>query len=261
MKTIILGLIIVIFSSPISGCACNRKHNVDYDVHKPQPKLYGDVFNWQNKGPVKFIEHLKSGTNSAYIVQGQHYGWILSEDIPALIKLLDSNEPCLSVSMAISSHWDTKGSTVGHEAAYLIEGFRNGVYPHELDSIKWKLEKTEKYYFGQWCDRFINSKPAFTNLQDAVSFMVTCLDQDATNSFDAAFVGPKGRSKMHMNVFKGLKRINNTTPLITLYQRKEFPTNRPAFRLGGHRKELGFIHIVFVNTNAVWQLSDTYYCR
>ena len=105
------------------------------------------------------------------------------------------------------------------------------------------------------------NKPAFTNLQEAVSFMVTCINQGATNRFDAAFVDPKNDSEMHKNVFIGLKRINENRPLATLYQGKDFPTNSPAFWLGGHGKELGFINIRFIHTNGVWQLSDSFYCR
>ena len=104
-------------------------------------------------------------------------------------------------------------------------------------------------------------KPAFTNLEDAVSFMVKCLDQGATNRFDAAFVEPRSGSQMHSNVFIGLQQMNKSKPLATLYAGRDFPTNRTAFWLGGHFKELGCINIRFVHTNDVWMLGDTFYCR
>jgi len=104
-------------------------------------------------------------------------------------------------------------------------------------------------------------KPSFANLNEAVSFIVTCLDQDATKRFDAAFVAPRSGAQMHTNVFIGLKRMNKTKPLTALYQGKDFPTNQPAFWLGGHFKELGCINIRFVHTNGVWQLADTFYCK
>jgi len=106
-----------------------------------------------------------------------------------------------------------------------------------------------------------DGKPAFTNLQDAVSFMTKCLDQGATNRFDAAFVGTMYGSKAHTNVFIGLQRINKNKPLATLYAGRDFPTNQTAFGLGGHFKELDCINIRFVHTNDAWMLEDTYICR
>ena len=106
-----------------------------------------------------------------------------------------------------------------------------------------------------------SDKPSFTKLTEAVSFIVTCLDQNATNCFSAAFIEPKSGVESHKYVFIGLKRINATTPLTALYKGKDFPTNQPAFWLGGHFRELGCIHIGFVHTNGVWYLSDTFICR
>ena len=106
-----------------------------------------------------------------------------------------------------------------------------------------------------------SNKPSFTKLSQAVSFIITCLNQDATNRFSEAFLKPSCGTQMVENVFVGLKRINKKTPLAKLYEGKDFPTNQPAFGLGGHFKELGCINIMFVQTNGVWYLADTYYCR
>ena len=65
----------------------------------------------------------------------------IREDLPVsfaavatrIVDLLDSTEPCASVSMSISSLHLESGSTVGQEAAFLIEGFRTGYYPPNKD--------------------------------------------------------------------------------------------------------------------------------
>ena len=93
-------------------------------------------FDFQAAGPLEFLEYLRSAapgkgpeTNAAAFgggltVWGTHRGWIVEEDLPKLIAQLDSREPCLAVAKAISSFRSFENSTVGREAAFLIEGFR-----------------------------------------------------------------------------------------------------------------------------------------
>jgi len=59
--------------------------------------------------------------------------WVQEKDLPKLILLLDSPVPCASVALSKSSFWPGM-STVGEQAAFLIEGFRAGVYPPDLHS-------------------------------------------------------------------------------------------------------------------------------
>jgi len=61
--------------------------------------------------------------------------WVQEKDLPKLILLLDSPVPCASVALSRSSFWPGV-STVGDQAAYLIEGFRAGIYPPSLHSGK-----------------------------------------------------------------------------------------------------------------------------
>jgi hypothetical protein len=142
----------------VAGCTAApvRRHYVDYDVHTPWP----DEFNWQEQGPADLLVFLQKRAKQKYVVgysvQENHYGWVRAEDLPHLISLLDSMEPCAPVSMSVSSYKDTKLSTVGHEAAYLIEAFRKGRYPHSLNSSMWRFsDPMDKYRFDQWCERFM----------------------------------------------------------------------------------------------------------
>lgn len=69
--------------------------------------------------------------------------WIRAEHIPDLISLLDSKEPCTPVVDAHSS-FIPPSSTIGQEAAMMIDGFRQGAYPPALTASRYgEKEKQE----------------------------------------------------------------------------------------------------------------------
>lgn len=74
--------------------------------------------------------------------------WVKDSDIPYLMDVLDSEEECAHVVQGISSCLPMKKSTVGHEAAYLIEGYFKHFYPAELSSsgFKPKVEEIRRWY-------------------------------------------------------------------------------------------------------------------
>lgn len=109
----------------------------------------GDVFYWQILGPTAFLDFLKA-RDTIYYVHGLHYGWIQESDIPALAKLIHSKVPCAPVvrtSCCVSFPEKTR-STVGQEALFLIDGFREGVYPPSATSIGYA--KTDKQAIMNW---------------------------------------------------------------------------------------------------------------
>jgi hypothetical protein len=77
--------------------------------------------------------------------------YVKESDIPHLVSLLDSQEPCGFVDMSVSSIRFPGKSTVGHEAAYLIEGFWKRYYPTDLTSQQYKPDiEGMKRWFGFW---------------------------------------------------------------------------------------------------------------
>jgi hypothetical protein len=63
-------------------------------------------------------------------------------DIPGLIKLLDSEERCAATMLRGSAVYSEKGSTVGHEAAVLIDSFRLGKgYPIANTSTEHRVDR------------------------------------------------------------------------------------------------------------------------
>jgi len=91
-------------------------------------------YDWRTKSPVEHLNHLKSLSDASFTVWGCSETWVREEHIPALLSLLDSRERCANQSAAISSFRDWHRSTVGHEAAWLIEAFRVGRFPPSLGS-------------------------------------------------------------------------------------------------------------------------------
>jgi hypothetical protein len=126
--------------------------NYDLAIEKDFPKkvstLHEETSDFCNQDPVRFLEMLKVMNVSqsqcpTFTVMMPCSNWPRKEHIPALIELLDSNEPCANVNAAISSIYDCKPSTIGKEAAYLIEGYREGRYPPGLNSGRANIDKEE----------------------------------------------------------------------------------------------------------------------
>ena len=99
----------------------------------------------------------------------------------------------------------------------------------------------------------------FTNLQHAVDFIASSLE--STNFAGIATACQSSERKPNNSLLVSLQRTNQLKPLRQLYAGKSFPTNAVTFKLGGHDKELGFIHIDFILTNEVWKLQAIWQCR
>ena len=97
----------------------------------------------------------------------------------------------------------------------------------------------------------------FVDLAAAVRFLADALevgDDDAlTNASHEALPDPW--------VLDSLLEQNATTPLIELYAGRSFPPSATVYKLGGHAKELGHIHIDFVRSDAGWEIQRIWMCR
>ena len=98
----------------------------------------GDVpagFDLHGSDPLKLLEILKQDGSpwSVLSISEPVENWVKEKDLPTLIFLLDSLEPCASV-MSVKSSFLPERSTVGEQAAFLILGFRAGMYPPDLHS-------------------------------------------------------------------------------------------------------------------------------
>jgi hypothetical protein len=102
------------------------------------------------ESPSKLIEKLKT-SGDRYTIGVPRLDYVKESDLPYLIGLLDSKEPCALVDLSISSIYFPGKSTVGHEAAYLIEGFWKRYYPTDLTSQRYKADiEGMKRWYRMW---------------------------------------------------------------------------------------------------------------
>ncbi|MEM7390909.1 MAG: hypothetical protein AAF492_01070 [Verrucomicrobiota bacterium] len=118
------------------------------------------TFDFSRNGPFEFIAHLirqeERGAKMISIPSAPD-DWIQKDHIDLLIQLMDSEEPCASIfpwrSSIIPHGKDVKTSTVGHEAAYLIQSFRHAtLYPSSIH-LSSSLEVDRKALATWWRDK------------------------------------------------------------------------------------------------------------
>ena len=96
----------------------------------------------------------------------------------------------------------------------------------------------------------------FEKLSDAVGFIAACLDKSDLKTLAAAC---SQAPKEH--VLRQLGTIHRNKALPKLYAGRSFPAANNKFKLGGHAKELGHIHIDFSRQGAAWRLQAIWMCR
>ena len=100
--------------------------------------------------PAELIETLKAA-DKFYTIGMASADYVKESDISHLIGLIDSKEPCAHVVLSISSFIPSTRSTVGHEAAYLIEGFWKRYYPTRLVSSQYVPDIEDmKLWYRMW---------------------------------------------------------------------------------------------------------------
>jgi hypothetical protein len=105
----------------LSILSCNKhstrmEQNWVQDSKSTEVHPLGDNFDWGKNTPFDFLIMLETH-QGVFTVAGYHKNWIKENDIPGLIKLLDSKTPCAPVVSALSSFYPIRiRSFVGIEA-------------------------------------------------------------------------------------------------------------------------------------------------
>ena len=108
---------------------------------------FGGTIDFSKQDPLQVLEILASSPNDWIPMPDAPENWIRKEHIPKLMEKLGSKVPCAG----LHSHRDSRAvgiggygpgkkgrSTIGHEAAHMIESFRHGLYPKShAFSIDW----------------------------------------------------------------------------------------------------------------------------
>ena len=111
-------------------------------------------------------------------------------------------------------------------------------------------------------------KPAFSELQAAVDFIVRALDSGqhdrlagACTKEDDDPADRPGYRSFQLQSIEWLANVHRQTPLGSLYTGRAFPSLEPRYKLGGHGQELGHVHVDFVRSSCGWQIEDIWTCR
>ena len=108
------------------------------------------------------------------------------------------------------------------------------------------------------------STAGFDTVQEALSFIVGCVDQNDARRLTAACVGRGAMAPLlatTSHTFNNLVSFNKTKGLMKSYGDKTFPAQGVVFKLGGHGKQFQHLHIDFVKKDQKWYLADIWNCR
>ena len=112
-------------------------------------------------------------------------------------------------------------------------------------------------------DEFV--KPVFDTLPDALAFIERCLNSSDKECLFNACLDCRASETMRPFIIEDLYTIHVKSLLRSLYLERTppvtFPDDANTFKLGGHKSELGHIHIDFQRTNKGWQLNSVWKCR
>jgi len=133
----------------IASCPNTNGKNDDKNQSTIKKRIKNG-FDFQNKSAIVFINMLKKRQSAySFPLTQPHIKWPKEEDIPLLIKLINSKEKCVPVASAIMSGCPPNESTVGREAMFLLYGFFY-VYPPNLCSGKEWFHPNKKQILKRW---------------------------------------------------------------------------------------------------------------
>jgi hypothetical protein len=160
-KIIKLITVLIAATLPAAHADTAPPKTQEQEVTLPKAGSFGrEAADWK-KEPFEFLALLirqhEQGVVSV-IVGDAPKSWIKKEHIGLLILLLDSKEPCASVYPGRSSEIfpgrnGVKTSTVGQEAAYLIESYRHiGTFPKSGTDVSCHLQFDINEIKSWWAD-------------------------------------------------------------------------------------------------------------
>ncbi|MGC4073919.1 MAG: hypothetical protein QM760_15705 [Nibricoccus sp.] len=115
-----------------------------------QPTFQQHAF-WTDTTALQLLEKLERHTDTFITLDSICYNFVRDEDVPILMAKIDSQTPSAAIVSIVASTLPTGKSTVGDQAAYLIECYRNRLCPLGLTSADAKADKAElKRWYALW---------------------------------------------------------------------------------------------------------------
>jgi hypothetical protein len=142
---LLLVALVVAFINPVSPNAPEKK--LDLTLGTSPIK---DLPIWAIRSPSEvigiapadFVKELAKRVTPECTLCTDLDHWITKKDIPALLALVDSKEPCSPVASWYSSYYSTTAvSTIGDQALFMLEGYREGKYPTQLNMFSFPTGK------------------------------------------------------------------------------------------------------------------------
>jgi hypothetical protein len=109
----------------------------------------------------------------------------------------------------------------------------------------------------------------FHSLADAIAFISECIEANAAVTlFDATLAAENpdnprlGESDAFVRfIFPAVQRQFQIMDFRARYAGRSFPEQEENFKLGGHDKELGYIHLDFLKRGDQWIIEKIWECR
>ena len=109
----------------------------------------------------------------------------------------------------------------------------------------------------------------FEKLADAIEFLAANLEAkdfeviaarcvDSIHDDERAVLCPR---EARIRAIEELGRRHAALSLRWRYFWRRFPARAGEFKLGGHAKQLGHVHVDFVRSGPLWQLKEIWICR
>jgi len=104
------------------------------------------------------------------------------------------------------------------------------------------------------------TQPHFPSLKTALIWLDLQLDAEDFESIRSTLRNPRPLDSQS-GILRSLISARGSTPLAILFKDRSFPADKDRFKLGGHDKELGHIHIDFIKVDGLWFLDSIWMCR
>ncbi|MCA6624241.1 MAG: hypothetical protein IM542_17060 [Pseudanabaena sp. M165S2SP1A06QC] len=114
-----------------------------------------------------------------------------------------------------------------------------------------------------------SSVKQFHSLESAIAFISECVETDSTvELFNQTMSSESQEEKFFKEpdyfvkyTFPPLKKQFQVMDFRIRYKGHSFPENGKTFKLGGHDKELGHMHIDFLKRGDNWVIQKIWQCR
>lgn len=130
----IAAIVVLVGLVSVLGCAAARTRVTFSDEEAGRrleaERRRSELFDWKTQTPRDFLVFLERHPQPVHFLpELPPPDWVREANLPELFERLESDRPCALVLEESTPRFARSGSTVGWEAARLIQFFRTGLYP------------------------------------------------------------------------------------------------------------------------------------